>query len=165
MSDVLVVYGTKHGSTREVAETIAASLRERGVQVAVEPARDVRAALTGWDLIVVGGALYSGRWHHDAHRFLHRHRSELAGVPVAVFAMGPRSGTQEGWQRSQQQFAKALTRYPWLTPKVEAIFGGVDPAAKKGMARRDCRDWDEIRAWTVVLADLANHEQNSISGD
>ena len=31
MSEVLVVYATKHGSTREVAETITASLLERGV--------------------------------------------------------------------------------------------------------------------------------------
>ncbi len=33
------------------------------------------------------------------HRFLKRHRRELAGVPVAVFGMGPRTDTEDAWRR------------------------------------------------------------------
>jgi len=41
-------------------------------------------------LVILGGAIYTGRWHRDAHRFLRRNRRELAGIPIAVFGMAPR---------------------------------------------------------------------------
>jgi menaquinone-dependent protoporphyrinogen IX oxidase len=40
---VLVGYATSYGSTKEVAEAVAAALREGGVRVDVRLARDVRA--------------------------------------------------------------------------------------------------------------------------
>jgi menaquinone-dependent protoporphyrinogen oxidase len=43
----------------------------------------MREPVAGYGLAVLGAPLYSGRWHRDAHRFLKRHRQELAGVPVA----------------------------------------------------------------------------------
>ena len=43
MSDrILVVYATRYGSTQEVAEKVAAALRENGFQVDVQPARQVQ---------------------------------------------------------------------------------------------------------------------------
>ena len=102
-SSILVAYGTKHGSTREVAEAISAALREHGDHVELRPAREVRGSIGRRDLVVLGGSIYSGRWHRDARRFLKRHRKELVSIPVAVFGMGPRSGSEEGWQRSRSQ--------------------------------------------------------------
>ncbi len=66
--DVLVTYATKHGSTRQVAELITATLREQEARVEPAPARAARVPGAGYDL-VVGGALYSGRRHH--HPRLH----------------------------------------------------------------------------------------------
>src|SRR5579872_3686873 len=71
--NVLVAYATKNGSTQEVASAIAASLREHGAQVALLPARAVREPVAGYDLVVLGAPLYSGRWHRDARGFLRRH--------------------------------------------------------------------------------------------
>ena len=89
MSDkVLVVYATRYGSTQEVAERVAETLRENGLQVDVKPARQVRA-LEGYRAVVLGAPLYIGRWLKDAHRFLARHQEGLAQRPVAVFALGP----------------------------------------------------------------------------
>ena len=81
--NVLMAYATKNGSTRQVAEAIAVALGEAGAQVTALPSRGVRDSVSGYDLIVLGAPLYSGRWHRDAHRFLKRHRRELAAVPVA----------------------------------------------------------------------------------
>src|SRR5664279_6014858 len=87
MSRILVAYATKNGSTREVAEAIAATLHDRGVAVDVHPARGIRGSVAGWNLAVVGAPIYSGRWHRDAHRFLKRHRDELRQIPVVVFGL------------------------------------------------------------------------------
>ena len=76
--DVLMAYATKNGSTRQVAEAITAALREGGAQVTILPARAVRESAAGYNLVVLGAPLYSGRWHRDAHRFLKRHRRDLA---------------------------------------------------------------------------------------
>lgn len=148
---ILVVYATRHGSTGEVAGTVARAMGERHATVELRAAGEMRGSLAGYDLVVLGGALYSGRWHRDAHRFLKRHRRELAGTPVAVFAMGPRADVAEAWQRSREQLDRALARRAWLNPVSVQIFGGVDPAPRRTRPRRDLRDVDAIQAWGAQL--------------
>lgn len=63
---VLVAYATKYGSTQEVAEAIAATLREGGVGVDIQPMRGVRA-LEKYGAVVLGAPIYLGKWHKDAH--------------------------------------------------------------------------------------------------
>lgn len=154
MSAVLVAYATKHGSTREVAESIAATLRARGDDVEVLPAGQVRDPIAGRALVVLGAPIYSGRWHRDAHRFLKRHRGELLQVPVAVYGMGPREADEDAWRRSRGQLDRALAKRDWLAPAATALFGGVDPPRRRGGSGRDQRDWDAIRGWANAIADL-----------
>ncbi len=71
---VLVTYTTRYGSTQEVAEAIASTLREHGLKVEVQPAPEVRT-LEGYGAVVLGAALYAGQWHRDARSFLKRHRT------------------------------------------------------------------------------------------
>jgi menaquinone-dependent protoporphyrinogen oxidase len=131
MSRILVVYATWNGSTRQVAETIATVAAVEGWQVHLAPVTSIREPLADWDLVVLGARLYSGRWHPGAHRFIKRHRDALSSLPVAVFGMGPRSNTDDAWQRSRAQLDRALAKRAWLIP----------------------RDWTEVRAWArKVLA-------------
>ena len=155
---VLVAYATRHGSTREVAESIACTLKAFAADVEFGEAREVRSQpghgpgqARRWTLVVLGAPLYSGRWHRDAHRFLRRHRKELAGVPVAVFGMGPRKDDVLAWERSRTQLDRALAKHSWLTPTAVMVFGGVDPPDKR--PRRDLRDWTKIDAWAASIAD------------
>lgn len=149
MTSVLMVYATKNGSTGQVAEAITETLRAAGARVTIGQARTVRDPVAGYDLVVLGAPLYSGRWHHDAHRFLRRHRGELSAVPVAVFGMGPRNDTEEAWRRSRAQLDRALARRDWLKPMAVTVFGGVDPPGRGDRPRRDLRDWRSIRAWAT----------------
>jgi menaquinone-dependent protoporphyrinogen oxidase len=150
---ILVAYATRHGSTQEVAETVADTLRAHGADVQLQAARDVRHPARRWDLVVVGAPLYSGRWHRDAHRFLRRHRKELGTVPVAVFGMGPRESDPQAWQRSRQQLDRALAKHDQVNPVAVTVLGGVDPP-KRSRQRRDLRNWDRIEAWTMTLPTL-----------
>lgn len=159
---VVVAYATKHESTREVAEAIAARLREQGLRPELRPAREVED-VGGYDAVVLGGALYIGRWHRDARRFLARHRRALTSVPLAVFAMGPQTLTDDGVAESRAQLDRALRRFPELEPAEIAIFGGViDPRRLRFPLNRvpatDARDWDAIRAWADRVARLAGGE-------
>lgn len=158
MSDILVAFATKAGSTEEVAAAIADALRKSGHTVDLRRARDVGEPVSRWGCIVLGAPIYSGRWHRDAHRFLRSHRSELGGVPVAIFGMGPRSAEEEAWQRSRSQLDRALAKRSWLTPVAEVVFGGADPPKRRQTTRRDLRDWMAIENWArEISAIAANH--------
>jgi menaquinone-dependent protoporphyrinogen oxidase len=153
---VLIAYGTKHGSTEEVACAIGERLHALGLETEVLPAGSVDD-LTPYDGVVVGGALYMGRWHPEALHFVERHRATLASMPVGVFAMGPRTLEQHDVDGARTQLAKALAKVPGVDPYAVAVFGGViDPRALRfplnRMPASDARDWDAIRAWAAEVA-------------
>lgn len=154
----LIAYATKHGSTREVAEQIGDVLREHGCRVEVRPAADVKD-LAGFDGVVLGGSLYMGRWHADARRFLKHYRSQLATMPLAVFALGPLKMEPKDVEGSRKQLEHALAATPELAPVAVEIFGGVVDPAKlhfpfSHMPDTDARDPAEIVAWTEQIAGL-----------
>ncbi|MDH4139942.1 MAG: flavodoxin [Coriobacteriia bacterium] len=160
MFSVLVAYATKYGSTREVADTEAARLRERGIET------DVRAAgaidsLDGYDAVVFGGALYFFRLIREGRRFLSRHRKALSKMPVAVFGMGPIEDTEEQYVGARTHLDKSLDKNKGISPVAVAVFGGAfDPtrlrfpdanAGTRNMPPVDLRDWKAIEAWADSL--------------
>ena len=158
---VLVGYATRSGSTREVAEAVADSLRQNGVEAYLQPLRGIRS-LAGYRMLVLGAPLYMFRWHKDALSFLSAHRKELATLPAAVFALGPFHDVEKEWQDIRAQLDEELAKFPWFVPVKREVFGGrFDPAklrfpfslipALKKMPASDIRNWDAIRAWAGGL--------------
>jgi menaquinone-dependent protoporphyrinogen oxidase len=152
---VLVTYASKHGSTAEVAEVVSAALCEQDIEVDVRRAEEVEE-LDRYGGVVLGGALYMGRLHRDARRFLHCHRQTLAHLPFAVFAMGPRTLEPKDVASSRAQLDHALGRVPEIMPFSVAVFGGVvDPHELDFPFNRvpasDARDWDAIHAWATEV--------------
>jgi menaquinone-dependent protoporphyrinogen oxidase len=155
----LVAYATKHGSTREVADAIGEWLRERGFGVDVMEAHATPADLSGYDLVVLGGALYIGRWHHDAVAFLKQHRTELASKPLAVFGMGPAKDEKPAFDAARVQLEQSLARAA-VTPELTAVFGGVVQPKRlrfpfSWMPASDARDWAAIESFAKQAAELA----------
>ena len=161
---ILVAYATTHGSTQEVAEVIAATLREHGLAVDIQPARKVRT-LAGYGAVVLGAPLYMFHLHRDAFHFLSRYRGSLTGgLPIAIFAGGPTGkGDESEWQEVRKQINQELAKVAWLKPAaVEVIGGKFDPTrlrfpwnlipALKTMPPTDLRDWTAIRDWASSLA-------------
>jgi flavodoxin len=79
----LLVYATRHGSTRDVAEAVADELRARFSEVDVSEARSAPPP-DGYDAVVLGAPMIMG-WHRKAKKYVKRHRDQLAGVPFALF--------------------------------------------------------------------------------
>jgi menaquinone-dependent protoporphyrinogen oxidase len=153
---ILVAYATKLGSTHEVAEAISARLREHGLAAECRAAVDVDV-VARYDGVVLGGALYIGRWHRDARHFLRQHAATLAAMPVAIFGMGPRTTSPADIADAREQLERALGRAPDVTPVSVAVFGGVvDPTRLhfpfSHMAASDARDWDAIESWSDGVA-------------
>lgn len=85
---VLVVHGSTRGGTEGLARLVADALVAHGVTADIGAAAAVDD-LEPYDAVVVGGALYHDRWHHDAARFVDHHLGELQTKQVWFFSSGP----------------------------------------------------------------------------
>jgi menaquinone-dependent protoporphyrinogen oxidase len=85
--NVCVVFASKYGSTREVAEAIAEELG-RAHDVRVGDAADVKS-FDGADAVVLGSAIYAGHWLKPARTLLEERVDELASRPTWLFSVGP----------------------------------------------------------------------------
>jgi len=164
IKSILLTYATRYGSTQEVAGTIAATLREAGLEVDIQPMQEVGTPARH-DAVVLGAAIYNSKWHPDAHQFLSHHQEALAQRPVAIFALGPLSTSAGAKRNSSRQLDRELAKYPWLKPvAIEMFVGKIDPAKlgfldRLGVTASDRRDWNAIRAWANALpAQLGRQE-------
>jgi menaquinone-dependent protoporphyrinogen oxidase len=87
-TQVLVAYATKYGATAEIAEKIGQVLRQAGLPTDVLPADRV-SDLTPYRAVVLGSAVYIGRWRKEAATFLKANEKALAERPVWLFSSGP----------------------------------------------------------------------------
>ena len=85
---ILVAYATKYGATAEIAEKIGQVLDEAGVPVDVVPVKKVKA-LDSFSAIVLGSAVYIGRWRKEAVNFLKKNEKALTERDVWLFSSGP----------------------------------------------------------------------------
>lgn len=85
---VLVTAASRHGATHEIAEAIARGLVQRGVEAEALPTEELES-LEGYDALVVGSAVYVGRWLEPARDLVEANAAALASRPVWLFSSGP----------------------------------------------------------------------------
>jgi menaquinone-dependent protoporphyrinogen oxidase len=156
LGTILIAYASKYGSTQEVADSIASTLRARLLRVDVRPVDEIEH-LDEYAGVVLGGGIYMGRWHRDARRFARHFTDDLLTLPVAVFALGPIDDDPEHRAGSEEQFHRAIAKLSF-EPVTSALFGGVVDPRKlhfpfNHMPAADVRNWDEIRAWADEVAE------------
>lgn len=162
---ILIATASKHGSTAEIGEqlgrAITSGLRARGVepQVDVVKAHDVDT-VEGYDAVVLGSAIYLGKWLKDATRLVDRDLDALQKRPVWLFSSGP---ITPGDNADNLEW----TNTPWAVE--HHMFGGkLDQsvlsfteriAARAAKATEgDFRSPDDIAAWAdSICSNLAAH--------
>ncbi len=160
-ASILLAYASPSGSTKQVAEAIAATLREGKLAVDCQLVRQVRK-LDGYTAAILGAPIYMFHWNKDALGFLSRNRQILTTLPVAIFALGPFHNDEKEFTDARAVLDKELAQFSWLSPIAVEMFGGrFDPQALrfpynlipalKNMPPSDARDWDAIRAWANNL--------------
>jgi menaquinone-dependent protoporphyrinogen oxidase len=85
---VLITAATRHSATREIAEAIGAGLAEHGFDAEARPIDEVED-LSGYDAVVLGSAVYMGRWLKPARKFAEHNATALTAIPVWLFSSGP----------------------------------------------------------------------------
>lgn len=155
---ILVTYATKMGATATIAAVVGAELRTAGQQVDV---REVGAvlAVSEYDAVVLGSAIYRGRWLPEAVRFLRDHERELRNRQVWLFHSGPIGPSKNQDQPVPPDVAR-LAGLVQANP-IKTFAGDLQADAVAAVhANRaelerligDSRDWPQIRAWSDDIA-------------
>jgi menaquinone-dependent protoporphyrinogen oxidase len=161
---VLVTAASRHGSTSDIASAIVRVLRLRGYDAdLVEPA-EVNDLLD-YDAVVLGSAVYAGRWMTPAIDLVARCRPQLAGRPVWLFSSGPVGSPAN--PAESPDMSKLMEQTGALGHRV---FAGKLDKAELGRLERtmvravrapegDYRDWDQISEWAARIADVLKTAQ------
>lgn len=160
---VLVTAASKHGSTAEVAARIAEALRialPGDATVEVRPAVEV-ADVAPYDAVVLGSAIYMGRWLDDA-RDAARRIAAHPPRPVWLFSSGPIGNPP----KPDEDPAEVAALVAATSSRGHRLFAGCLDRHRLGLAERamvaalrvadgDFRDWDSIDSWgRQIAADL-----------
>jgi menaquinone-dependent protoporphyrinogen oxidase len=159
---VLVAVGSRHGTTTEIANQLAAELRFHGLDVDVQDAGRVQE-LDGCDAVVVGSAVYMGRWVPAARTFVERFYHQLADLPVWIFSSGPLGDppVPDVLPQGHREIVESLT------VRGDHVFAGrLDPAQLSFGERLitkavhapagDFRDGAAVKAWAKAIATELN---------
>lgn len=161
----------KRGGTGGIAERIGEALGEEGIPVAVLPVDRV-GNLSGYSAVILGSAVYFGRWRKEAAAFLHEHERELAERPVWLFSSGPTGEGEpvdlmEGWSFPEDLRPVAER----IHVRETAYFHGDLDLAKLNIMEKiairavksppgDFRDWAAISAWAKGIGGKLRHESD-----
>jgi len=163
-TNILVTYASKYGATKEIAEKIGEVLCQAGLQVQVASVEEIRD-LTPYSAVVLGSALYIGKWYKQGMDFIKSYEKVLASKPVWIFSSGP-SGEGDPVKlvdgKSLPADVKAIVDR--IHPRDITLFHGdinldkinaMEKFAVKNVVKKpfgDYRDWDMIVAWATKVA-------------
>ena len=156
---VLVTYASKYGSTGGVANAIGKELCSKDVAadvVLIKNARNVGS----YQGVVIGSAIYMGKWMSEAVDFVKKNKDTLRQMPVAYFlvCMTLSKPTEENRAKVLSYMDSILKAVPEIKPVGIGTFAGAldynnlswlnkKILKSKGTPEGDFRDWKAIQAW------------------
>ncbi|MCS4484956.1 flavodoxin domain-containing protein [Gleimia sp. 6138-11-ORH1] len=154
----LVTYATRHGSTAEVAQTIADELTSHGLDVELREVSTVDS-IAEYDALIIGSAVYTTQWVGEMRNFIKQFETSLIEKPVWAFSVGL-SGVPKSSANDPVRVGPVLLRLKCedhrtfagaLKPK-ELSWRERSQARLGGAIEGDFRDWEEIRQWARSIA-------------
>ena len=162
---ILIIYDTKYGSTRTIANKIQDVLCSQGAQVDMSLVKRIQDVST-YDAVILGSAIIELQWRPDMLNFLKAQEGALAKKNVAVFIVCGmlKDDTPATQQLAQQLFIDPVLKqipqvvpvgspglfagvmdFSVLTPVdeflIRTFFGSVLPEG-------DYRNFDKVTRWT-----------------
>lgn len=158
--NVLVAYATRTGGTAPVAEAIASTLQDEGLNVDVGSVKDT-INLSTYDAVVLGSSIRVGAWLPEMLEFMKDNQKHLQNMPVAFFTvcLTLSEDTPEN-RESVRHYLDPVRKL--VNPVTEGYFAGKMDFARLSLPVRwmvkkmkspegDFRDWEKIRRWATDL--------------
>jgi menaquinone-dependent protoporphyrinogen oxidase len=170
MMRVLVTAASKHGATTEIADAIGRVLADAGLDPTVLPPEQVEQ-VEDYDAIVLGSAIYMGRWLEPARLLVDRKAEALAEKPVWLFSCGPLGDPPKPTEESvdiedihKTTLARTHRIFPGRLEKRRLGFAEKAVVTALRAPEGDFRPWDEIEAWARGIADAVLEESKITAG-
>lgn len=161
---VLVAVASRHGATREIGERLAGWLpgtesgRALGLMAVAEEAGHA-ADPAGFDAVLVGSAVYAGRWLESARDYVSAHAHALRSRSVWLFSSGPIGAPpfppdepSDVHPLSQLVGARGHRVFPGRLDKEVLTVGERAMVTAMRAPLGDFRDWPAVRAWAEEVA-------------
>jgi menaquinone-dependent protoporphyrinogen IX oxidase len=161
---VLVAVASRHGATRDIARAIGTRLEESeagraaGVMAVVLPVEQYPDPAP-YDAVVVGSAVYAGRWLEPARDYVTRYAAALRDRPVWLFSSGPIGAPPHPADEPHdagplRTLTGALEHrvFPGRLDKQLLGFGERALVTAMRAPVGDFRDWDAVRTWADAIA-------------
>ena len=161
-----MTYGTKHGSTAEIAARIGERFTAAGHDTDVLQA-NLGIDVAKYDAMVVGSPMYAARWLPEPALLLIANRERVSNLPIALFSVGMIDVKHPGKLREEHDgwVEKAFNEENVHLNIVSAtMFKGSYSRSNLPMYLRiidailritptgDHREWDEIESWADEAA-------------
>jgi menaquinone-dependent protoporphyrinogen oxidase len=157
---VLITYASKYGSTGGVADAIGEELCSRELAADVLLIKNAVKPISSYQGVVIGSAIYRGKWLFEAVDFVKKNRDILSCVPVAYFlvCMTLSHPTEKNRAEVLAYMDPILKAVPEIKPVEIGTFAGAldygnlswlykKIVKSKGASEGDFRDWNAIRTW------------------
>jgi menaquinone-dependent protoporphyrinogen oxidase len=128
--------------------------------------------LKGYDAVIVGGALYNGRWHGDATWFVDRNLDALLATSVWFFSSGPLDDSARSGALAPVPQVQELARHADI--RGHMTFGGVLEAKPAGFLSSlfswgkpgDYREPQQVSEWVErIVAKLGEPKRTILLPD
>jgi menaquinone-dependent protoporphyrinogen oxidase len=155
---MLIAVSSKHGSTREIAESIGETIRESGIEVVVVAAEGVES-VGSYDAVIVGSSLHMGRWMGPARDLVTSSADALKRRPVWLFSSGPLgrdivdpADAAQGDKLQELVAARGHRVFPGKADKDQLGFVERRIVSMVKSPWGDHRDWPVIHEWAASIA-------------
>lgn len=186
MSKVLILYGTRYGTTEEISEKIESIIQEKGINTVSYNLKDIDLksilSLDEYDGIIIGTSIKIKKWTKDVKKFVKKRNSELKLMQnkLAFYVCCGEAAKKEKIKEAINNYIATNLADAGLEPALIDAFGGAydlrEGSAVKGMTRKivigimqkeegienpegklhDFRDWEQIKTFTENFINLIN---------
>jgi len=177
---VLIAYGSRGGSTEEIAGRLAGFLGEEGVEAELLDVKKNRnwPSLEEFDGVLVGSGVKITKWMREPLQFLRRKRGELKGKKLGLFVSclsvvtSPEEARRDLLEKVAEDAGVEAELMEAFGPLVDmgpgSRMGFLDKrmtemvimglSKEKGLGldekgRNDLRDWDRVRGFAHRFAE------------
>jgi menaquinone-dependent protoporphyrinogen oxidase len=109
MKPILVLYATREGQTRKIADHVAESLRAKGLLAEVRNAAEIREPFNveSFGASVIAASVHGGHHEREITTFVQKHREALAQMPSAFLSVSLSEAGAEDLNASAEKRAQA----------------------------------------------------------
>ncbi len=178
---VLIAYGTRYGSTKEVAEKMKEIFEKAGLITDLVNLKEVPESdwpsLQEYNGVLVGSSIKMGRWMKEPTSFLTKNKDFFKGeLPFGIYVCSAYAADPKKRPEIKQEYIgqkitdlsinvslydafggvidlTSATKLGWTDKKIIGMVSKDDPTIRKN-ERNDLRDWDQIRDFGEKFAQL-----------